>query len=186
MTGKTHVLGGMTFALGGFLCMKAGGMLIPDVAEPLQLGIIMPYAIWSSTLPDLDQAKESVAQSSPINLVIQKIFTLVGAGHRSVKSHVIPMLISLVLYLAIGFGYLLHGFNGTEITIIGLMTLGIFLGLLSHFILDIMTRKGIKVGGIIVRVVPDTDLFGTGTLYENIVRKCLYIIVCIFIVFLFL
>lgn len=34
MTAKTHVLGSMSLALGGYILMDKGGLLIPDV-EPL-------------------------------------------------------------------------------------------------------------------------------------------------------
>lgn len=46
MTAKTHVLGGMTLALGGFMYLDKSGLLLPDVNEALQMAIIMPYAIW--------------------------------------------------------------------------------------------------------------------------------------------
>lgn len=55
MTGKTHVVGGNVFALGSYILMKKTGLLVDSVWEPLQLGIILPYATWASTLPDLDQ-----------------------------------------------------------------------------------------------------------------------------------
>lgn len=95
MTAKTHVLGSMSLALGGYILMDKGGLLIPDVEPLIQLGIILPYSVWASTVPDLDQAHDSVAQSSPINLLIQRFFKIVKAGHRSVKSHVAPAFISL-------------------------------------------------------------------------------------------
>lgn len=69
MTAKTHVLGSMSLALGGYILMDKGGLLIPDVEPLIQLGIILPYSVWASTVPDLDQAHDSVAQSSPINLL---------------------------------------------------------------------------------------------------------------------
>lgn len=74
MTAKTHVLGSMSLALGGYILMDKGGLLIPDVEPLIQLGIILPYSVWASTVPDLDQAHDSVAQSSPINFVNTKIF----------------------------------------------------------------------------------------------------------------
>lgn len=184
MTGKTHVLGGMAFAVGGFICMEKTNMLIPDVNEGLQLGIILPYAIWASTLPDLDQNKDSVAQISPINLVIQKIFSFTGTKHRGWQSHILPVILAFLAYIGTAFGLIFKHSNGTEITIIGLIVLGLFLGLLSHMILDMMTRQGLKFGSINLRLVPDMDLFGAGTKYELIVRRILYIIVCLEILIL--
>lgn len=184
MTAKTHVLGGMTLALGGFMYLDRSGLLLPDVNEALQMAIIMPYAIWSSTVPDLDQDKDSTAQNSPINFIIQKFFNLIGAGHRSFKSHIVPVIVSLLLYFAIAFNLICKSFNGTETTIVGLITLGLFLGLGSHMLLDMMTRQGLKLGNIILRVVPDMDMFGTGTFYESIVRRVLYVIAFMLIVIL--
>lgn len=184
MTAKTHVLGGMAMSVGGFLLLKDNGMLIPDVSEAIQVGIILPYAIWGSTLPDLDQDKEVTARNSPINYAIQKFFNLIKAGHRSAKSHIFPWVISILLYTAIAFNYIGSNLNGTEVTIIGLILLGLFFGLFSHFILDAMTRKGINIGTVTIRLVPDTDVFGTGTHYEMIVRKVLYVITVILFILL--
>lgn len=186
MTGRTHVLGGTAFALGGFLCLKAGDMLIPDVSDMLQLGIIMPYALWASTMPDLDQDKDTTAQSSPINLIIQKFFILIKAGHRSAKSHVVPVILSALIYVALTFNFIGTNLNGAEISIASLITLGFLLGVFSHFILDCMTRKGLKIGSVVIRFVPDLDMFGAGTHYEMIVRKILYVIDCILIILLFI
>lgn len=74
------------FGVGGYLYTQALGMTITDVTPVLQLGIILPYAVWSSTLPDLDQDNSEVAAQSPFNLVIQKFFNAIKAGHRSARS----------------------------------------------------------------------------------------------------
>lgn len=50
MTAKTHVLGSMSLALGGYILMDKGGLLIPDVEPLIQLGIILPYSVWASTV----------------------------------------------------------------------------------------------------------------------------------------
>lgn len=97
MTGKTHVVGGNVFALGSYILMKKTGLLVDSVWEPLQLGIILPYATWASTLPDLDQNNKNRVETNPINSVIQDFFRIIQAGHRSVKSHVAPCVIAGVL-----------------------------------------------------------------------------------------
>lgn len=183
---RTHVLGGTAFALGGFLVLRSTNNLIPDVSEVLQLGIIMPYAIWASTLPDLDQEKDTVAQKSPINLVIQKIFKLIGAGHRSVKSHILPAIISIILYFAIAFGFMFASFNGTEISIAGLIFLGLSLGLSSHAVLDMMTYDGLNFGDVTVRFVPKSSTFKAGGMFEMLIRKILYLLDCILIIMIFI
>lgn len=185
MTSKTHVLGGMVFGVGGYLYTQALGMTITDVTPVLQLGIILPYAVWSSTLPDLDQDNSEVASQSPINLVIQKFFNMIKAGHRSAKSHVYPMIISFAIYLAVL--RIMVGGNATdaEMVILGLMVQGIFLGLFSHFILDIMTEAGVQFRKKRIRIVPKLQTFGTGTPYEDLVRKILYILLCVLIIMVF-
>ena len=67
MTGKTHVVGGNVFALGSYILMKKTGLLVDSVWEPLQLGIILPYATWASTLPDLDQNNKNRVETNPVN-----------------------------------------------------------------------------------------------------------------------
>lgn len=74
MTGKTHVVGGNVFALGSYILMKKTGLLVDSVWEPLQLGIILPYATWASTLPDLDQNNKNRIETNPINSVIRISF----------------------------------------------------------------------------------------------------------------
>ena len=97
MTGKTHVVGGNVFALGSYILMKKTGLLVDSVWEPLQLGIILPYATWASTLPDLDQNNKNRVETNPVNTAIQDLFRVIQAGHRSVKSHVAPCIIVGVL-----------------------------------------------------------------------------------------
>ena len=185
MTSKTHVLGGMAFGIGGYLYTQKMGLTIDGVSPILQLGIILPYAIWSSTLPDLDQDNDSVAFQSPLNLGIQKFFNVIGAGHRSAKSHVYPMLVSCVCYLLCLRGVMIQYIAGVSGVILQLILLGMFLGLFSHFLLDIMTESGVQFGGMRIRIVPKMEMFGTGTPYELIVRKILYVLVCVLIIALF-
>lgn len=178
MTSKTHVLGGMVFGVGGYLYTQALGMTITDVTPVLQLGMILPYAVWSSTLPDLDQDNSEVAAQSPFNLVIQKFFNAIKAGHRSARSHIYPMLISFVAYLILLRIMVGGNIRDAESVMSGLIVQGIFLGLFSHFVLDIMTEAGVQLGKKRIRIVPKVQTFGTGTPYEDLVRKILYILLC--------
>jgi hypothetical protein len=97
---------------------------------------------------------------------------------------VAPAFISLAIYLALAFNMIGKNLNGTEITILALAVLGITAGLVSHFLLDIMTRDGITIGKVNIRVVPDTALFGTGTDYERIVRRLLYVLTTVLFIYI--
>ena len=59
MTGKTHRVGGMLCCLGGYTLLEANGMLLGDVNPLLQLTIMYPFAIYGSTVSDLDHHWQS-------------------------------------------------------------------------------------------------------------------------------
>lgn len=137
MTGKTHVVGGNVFALGSYILMKKTGLLVDSVWEPLQLGIILPYATGASTLPDLDQNNKNRSETNPVNSVIQDFFRIIQAGHRSVKSHVAPCVIAGVLCIMSILGKSVFNLNQISTNILFLGLIGLFCGLLSHLILDL-------------------------------------------------
>ena len=139
MTGKTHVVGGNVFALGSYILMKKTGLLVDSVWEPLQLGIILPYATWASTLPDLDQNNKNRVETNPVNTAIQDLFRVIQAGHRSVKSHVAPCIIVGVLCVMSILGKSFFNLNQISTNILFLVLTGLFCGLLSHLILDLCT-----------------------------------------------
>lgn len=153
MTGKTHVVGGNVFALGSYILMKKTGLLVDSVWEPLQLGIILPYATWASTLPDLDQNNKNRVETNPINSVIQDFFRIIQAGHRSVKSHVAPCVIAGVLCIMSILGKSFFNLNQISTNILFLVLTGLFCGLLSHLILDLCTNKG-----VIAKIVPEEEM----------------------------
>ena len=175
MTGKTHTLGGSAFALGSYLVLKKAGMLEMNLDAPAEILIILPYSIWASTVPDLDQTKLEVAMENPINLVIQKFFDFIGAGHRSFKSHVYPAVFASILaFLGIGGANVFHATNNLSITLYCMVTLGISMGLVSHTLLDMCTKSGLHKGKKRYAFVPNLDVFKTGSIYETKVRVGLY------------
>lgn len=168
MLGKTHVLGGTVASLALFCGMQKYGMLIEGVPELLQLGVILPYGIWTSTLPDYDQDKESRAEANPINLLIQKFFRILGTPHRGFASHVAPVLITLVV---------LKVFCNTSSIGGALLTLimqGCFAGLFSHLVLDMFNGSGVTKYHL--RFVPHNPAFNTDTPYELVWRRMLYVV----------
>lgn len=187
--GKTHVLGGMAFGLGSYLAMKETGILVAGVPDIAQLGVMLPYAIWGSTFPDLDQENHQKAEDNPINLVFQKVFKAFGVKHRGAGSHVIPALAATaasgVLWWWMQIGKVPISIAST----IGLLVcIGFACGVVSHLILDCFTMAGVHgIGGKpVIRFVPHNSIFGTGTPYEMVWRKFLYVIDVILLVMVFI
>lgn len=177
MLGKTHALGGSAMALGGYMVMREVGLLNLDLEPIAQILCIFPYAVWASTVPDLDQDNKEVAMSNPINLALQQFFNLIGAGHRSFKSHVYPAIITSVV--AIINIIRLQGASvqsKTSDVLYCMVMLGIALGLLSHTLLDMCTKDGLRLNKRRYAFVPESDFFKTGGLYERYVRYFLYVL----------
>lgn len=175
MVGKTHALGGSVFALGSYLLLKQTNIIDMDMDTAAQVFIILPYSIWAAKIPDLDQDNLDVALENPINLAIQKLFNLIGAGHRSFKSHVYPAVImSLLTILGISGVNLFHAQHSLSINLYCMVTLGISMGLISHALLDMCTKGGLKHRGKRYAFVPKLDTFKTGSVYEKYVRLGLY------------
>lgn len=187
MLGKTHVLGGMSCCLTVFVLMEHEGMLIPEVNELLQLGVALPYAVWASTLPDRDQDNRYKAEENPINLAVQKFFRLLKVPHRGAVSHLYPTVISYAILIYLLRCMLISTSISTSVCITLLIMVGISSGLLSHTILDCFTTQGICGGKI--RFVPHNSALGTTgpdgkpSFYELSVRKGLYVITCILLVY---
>lgn len=178
MTGKTHVVGGNVLALGSYIIMRKTGLLVDSIWEPLQLGIILPYATWASTLPDLDQNNRNRIETNPLNSVVQDLFRVVQAGHRSVKSHIMPCVIVGVLCVLSILGKSVFKLNQVSSNILFLLLIGLFCGLFSHLILDLCTSDGIYIAGKRIAFVPKSQLFGSGTRYESIFRRICYVLSC--------
>ena len=187
MVGKTHVLGGSAFALGSYIVLRETGILNPDLESAAQLACIMPYAMWSATAPDFDQDNKDRAMASPINLAMQKFFNLMGAGHRSLKSHVYPALIATVLSAISITGVNIFGASNSNSAVVYCMViLGMAMGLLSHLLLDLCTKDGIRINGKRYAFVPEIDLFKADGIVEQIVRRFLYVLNILLFIVLFL
>lgn len=186
MVGKTHALGGSAFALGSFLLLRETGVLNSSLDAPAQLLIILPYSIWAAKVPDLDQDNIDVALENPINLAIQQLFNVIGAGHRSFKSHVYPaVLFTIITVLGIFGMNVFHTSNSTVASLYCMVTLGIAMGLISHALLDMCTKSGLRKNGKRYAFVPKLDVFATGSSYEKKVRLGLYVVNIVLFALLF-
>ena len=111
------------------------------------------------------------------------LFKVLGAKYRGLISHVLPIFLSGIVCLLMQLSIITFGMHKLSLDVLHLMLLGLFLGLLSHPILDMCTKDGIYVCGKRVALVPKTDIFKTGSPYEKTFRNILYIVCCILCIF---
>lgn len=195
MTGKTHRLGGVVVCLGGYMALQSNNMLLPNVDPILQLAVIYPFAIYGSTVSDLDHHWQSAPSKDPISWIINKLLhiapksrnTFVNAKHRSWQTHS-----DLFLFLMILAGIILFNTSttGFDQALIRLIFTGLIFGIISHLILDMLTPQGIwsillvgikklfGVRGMPVKLdlVPDTSFFSTDGPWEHGVRIVLWLV----------
>lgn len=167
MEGKSHRVGGVLVALGGYYMLKQQGYLIEGVTPLVQLAIIYPFSIVGALLPDQDHHDESAPMKDVISLTFCKLlhattklrkrllamgvspkhwwYRLLGifdAKHRSWQTHS-DLSFALICY----FLYTVMANSGGLLTaqgiILKLIATGLILGLISHLVLDMLTPSGI-------------------------------------------
>lgn len=229
MTGETHKKGGMLVGLAGFLLLRKNGLLLPDVNEFVQLMVIYPFALWGSTASDLDHHWESAPTKDGFSWCINKAlhlttksrsamenlrgvekttgYKLMGicdAKHRSWQTHSDLTLITIIAMLWVVLsGRVNLGLGVVDISIVSLILVGIGLGVVAHFILDMLTPQGIwmvsfmgvnKLISLIARkevrllpeklhFVPKWSIFATGSGWESLVCKLLSISTVVLVVY---
>jgi membrane-bound metal-dependent hydrolase YbcI (DUF457 family) len=221
MTGKTHRQGGMLVSIIGFALLKEQGLLLPDINVGIQWLMMYPFCYWASTASDLDHHWDSCPSkdypswlinkalhlTAPAEKALDKTLTegqkdrnviynvcrLFNAHHRSWQTHSDLTLI-VMLYLL---DCVLHGritaLGAVDTSILTLILMGICIGIIAHFLLDMITPDGIVlVGGILlnrvfkvckmrirvperIRLVPRTQFFATGGKWEHIIQFLLKI-----------
>lgn len=214
MTGKTHRQGGMLCALVGFLFLKWNNYLLSNVSSILQLLIIYPFAMWGSVASDLDHHWDSCPDKNVPNYIINrllhittpifkklndslserqkkdsfeyKVAKLFSANHRSWQTHSDLTLIIAVFCLlsSLKGKIIVYELNDVEVAIMSLALSGVVLGIIAHFILDMLTPSGVwfTIGILInkilkhkilpekLRFVPKSKRFATGGEWENFIR----------------
>lgn len=203
MTGATHRVGGVVCALAGYTILEQKGMLISDVNPLLQLAVMYPFAIYGSTVSDLDHHWESAPSKDIVSFCINKILHLTtnfrkktksknpilgifDAKHRSWQTHSDLFLILMIFLSMYAIGGSITSANSI---IMKLVFTGFILGVISHLILDMITPEGIwctlstvlsKVCKIKIpekiHLVPKTKFFATGGSWERFVRWFLWVI----------
>ena len=193
MTGATHRVGGVVCALAGYTILEKKGMLISDVSPMLQLAVMYPFAIYGSTVSDLDHHWQSAPSKDIVSFCINKILHLTtelrkktksknpvlavfDAKHRSWQTHSDLFLLIMILLSIQAIGSSISGANSI---IMKLVFTGFILGIISHLILDMLTPEGIwsivltGVGKAFkinvpekIHFVPKSKFFATGGSWE--------------------
>lgn len=133
MNGKTHEIGGVCSAL----LVSSAIMQTPYTSDKLILtGAMIGGSILGSLLPDIDMPESKMGRRFPIlSHPIFKIF-----GHRGIThAPLIHILCSAVLLL------LGSGFTGYPKLFYVTFVLGVFIGGLSHLLLDLLNVEGIPL-----------------------------------------
>lgn len=231
MTGKTHRAGGMLVSIVGFSILREKGLLLPNVNEGLQWLVIYPFTMWGSVALDLDHHWESCPvkdyPSRLVNMalhitkpvvksldktltekqkkhnVIYKTADLLNASHRSWQTHSDLTLIAILLLLFSVLTGKFAGFSAVDTAISALVLTGICLGIIAHFILDLLTPEGIWLISLVslekllrlfnprlnlpkkLHLVPSKKFFATGGKWELFVQKVLKVLTICGVVWFF-
>lgn len=208
MTGKTHRVGGMFCALAGYYLLADKGLLMENVEPLTQLLVIYPFAIYGSTVSDLDHNWNSAPSKDVVSYTINKglhltsklhekekfpLWAIFDASHRSWQTHS-DLFLAIVI---IAMYELLSATTQTiDYAILRLVFTGLILGIISHLVLDMLTPEGIwsvvlvsigKLTGMNlpkkISLVPDIKFFRTGGSWETKVRIFLEVL-CMMYLFL--
>lgn len=218
MTGKTHKMGGFLCSVVGFSLLKQNGLLIDGVNEGLQWLVMYPFCYWGSVASDLDHNSHAIPLRDPPSLILNKALHATAplrrmleksgdtksplykfaktfdASHRSWQTHS-DLTLFLVLYML--YSVLGGKFNigAVDSVLLSLILMGVGLGLVAHFILDMLTTDGVwsillvvlgksvrKINPRIkhfpekLRIVPRWHFFRTGDSWELFVQKVLRVL----------
>lgn len=221
MTGKTHRAGGFLCSVVGFALLRENGLLLPNVSEGLQWLVMYPFCMWGSVVSDLDHHWQSCPMKDPPSYVVNKLLHLTApiqkslekagdkksgvykiaktfnASHRSWQTHsdltlfLMLLLIALVMTNSLGFG-------AVDAMLLRMIVLGVSLGVIAHFILDMLTTDGVTSVFLIalgklfrikkfprkLRFVPKWHCFATSGSWEIWVNKALKVLNIIAMVYL--
>lgn len=187
MVEKTHKAGGTLLAVVGLQIMSKHNLLIEDINPALQFIVEYPFVIWGSIAPDFDRDWEGIGNKNFINYYINKILRLfnpiydkysedkcrgvkvnarkfkiakmLSCRHRSWQTHSdISFIILVLTYIGMIKGSLfLSKVETNDSKLILLCYTGVIIGILSHYILDALTRDGLDL------IIP--------TIVRNFIRK---------------
>lgn len=230
MTGETHRAGGMLCTVVGFLLLRKNGLLLPEVNEVIQLVTIYPFAKWGSVASDLDHHWDSCPEKDPPSWIVNRLLHITtpfvkatpdmlqqgtgykvakffSANHRSWQTHSDLTLATFIFLLwAVLTNYFSWGLTPVDISILALILTGICLGIIAHFILDMLTPQGVWcTPGVIInrvlskvlhknvsilpekyRFVPKLKCFATGGAWEAFIHKVLNVLTVVSMIYVLL
>ena len=219
MTGETHRVGGMLCATAGFVLLKDNNLLLPNCNQFVQLLIIYPFCLYGSVFSDIDHNWDCSPLRDPLSRVINFLLHLLtplfdrldsmlsveskrtnflylfssifSAKHRSWQTHSDITLIGVLYTLWFILNNTgIQGLSKTDTSILALCLTGFALGIVAHFILDMLTPSGVWcVVGVVLNwllsvfrnktvkifpeklhIVPSFKIFSTGGAWESLVR----------------
>lgn len=210
MTGKTHRAGGMLCCFIGYSILQQKGLLVKDVNPLLQATVMYPFALWGSTMSDLDHHAESAPSKDIISVCINRVlhlttnarkvnpnidkFGILDAKHRSWQTHSFEFL-AIFIYLFYQCVFVLQQTN--NVIILRMVTAGLTLGVISHIILDMLTPEGIWCILFVItnkvtnsklpekiHIVPKSKFFATDGPWEKLIRVVLWVANFIYLLYL--
>ena len=229
MTGKTHKMGGMLVSVIGFTLLKQNGLLLPDVNEGIQWLAMYPFCMWGSIASDLDHHWDSCPSKDIPSWFVHKALHITEpvykrldsslstsqkkvsfsykfsrfftARHRSWQTHS-DLTFVLMLYLLYS---IMNGkftfLNKNDVLLLTLIVTGVCLGVVAHFILDLLTPEGVwnTIAVFINRFifkdklprqfekwhfVPKLKCFATGSSWEDFIYKVLKFFTVVSVIYL--
>lgn len=183
---NTHKACGCLSMLIAYDVMSRCGMLLPDVHPLVQLGLMYTACSVGSTLPDIDLPH--FKEQTPILKLLHKVLSLTELKHRSWQTHSVLVTGGFCVFLFA----IVNLLNITTLGVIDVMILnlaltGLSVGILSHLFADMLSRQGIHlIPGQMIRLVPNTEFFSTGGVWEDFVRVFMYITIVVYVLYLVL
>ena len=222
MTGKTHRAGGMLCSIVGFSLLQKNGLLLQDVSIWSQWLVIYPFCMYGSIVSDLDHhwdacpnkdypswlinkalhitkpIKDNMEQTMPASArkdnLLYKFASIFSASHRSWQTHSDLTLFCMLYLLNAIMSGRFSNLGAVDVSILSLVLIGLCLGIIAHFILDIITPDGVWVVGLVLlekflrlfsprinipkklHLVPHGEFFATGGKWEEFIQKVLKIL----------
>lgn len=152
---KTHLLGGITSGLVTAIALESNDSF--STSPIISTSVVMVTAMLGSGIPDIDKSNSTFGRKvKPLSFLIEKFFSHRGFTH----SLSFIALLSFIVYLISS-----RLFTNNEISIF--LVLGLSVGMLSHLILDALTKEGIPFFHPFWKKKFSLKLMITGGLFEK-------------------
>lgn len=229
MMGKTHEMGGMLISVIGFTMLKDNNLLLPDVNLGIQWLAMYPFCIIGSKMSDYDHEWHSCPDKDIIAFGINKVLHITEpvyrkldkslssrqkhnsfmykaskfftARHRSWQTHSDVTLISMLFLLNAVMNNKFSFLGTLDVAFLSLILTGLCLGIVAHFILDLLTPEGVWNTVVVLinrfllkgklprnyekwHFVPKMKCFATGSTWEDFIYKVLRVMTVVSVIYL--